>query len=158
MDSLEVALNKMAIAMAKLVEDGTTALKVLDKALAPHRDEWSDVVEVIPRSGDDEDREMYDVCSYTKCEQATMHRHADQPAMMMPRSEPRRFPMNLSAPERRLGEPKSVSWSTAEKAYIGYVARYGDDQSLERLAERGGFGVAEMNEFVPDWRDDAANQ
>jgi len=85
MDNLEVALNRMAIAMAKIVEDGNAALKALDKALAPYRDEWSEIVEVLPRSGDDEDREMYDVCSYTKCSQPTMHRHADQPAMMMPR-------------------------------------------------------------------------
>lgn len=87
MDDLEVALTRAAIAIGKMIEEGAAALKQIDKALAPYQDEWSDVVEVLPRSGDDEDREMFDVCSYTKCEQSTMHRHADQPEMVMPRSK-----------------------------------------------------------------------
>lgn len=38
----------------------------------------------------------------------------------------------------------SVPWEAAEKAYTAYAARYGTGQSLERLAERGGFGLAEF--------------
>ncbi len=40
----------------------------------------------------------------------------------------------------------------AEEAYRGYSARYGTDQSLERLLSRGGFGDGELDMFVPDWR------
>lgn len=42
----------------------------------------------------------------------------------------------------------------AEKAHSQYVYRFGNDQSLERLGERGGFGIEEMDEFVPGWRDE----
>lgn len=38
----------------------------------------------------------------------------------------------------------SVPWAAAEQAYRAYSARYGTEQSLERLAERGGFGLAEF--------------
>lgn len=45
-----------------------------------------------------------------------------------------------------LSEPrgKGVLWKDAETAYLTYSARFGTDQSLERLAERGGFGVEEF--------------
>ena len=85
MDDLEVALNRAAIAIAKIAEDAAGALKAIDEALAPYREEWSDVVEVLSRSGDEEDRTLYDVCSYTECDTPTMHRHADQPETVMPR-------------------------------------------------------------------------
>lgn len=48
--------------------------------------------------------------------------------------------------------PRSIPWSVAEKAYAVYSARFGTYQSLERLAERGGFGWSEMDEFYPQWR------
>jgi hypothetical protein len=47
-----------------------------------------------------------------------------------------------------------IPWIVAEKAYAAYAARYGQDQSLERLAERGGFCVEEMDELLPAWRDE----
>lgn len=47
----------------------------------------------------------------------------------------------------------SIPWSVAEDAYVAYAARYGDSQSLERLAERGGFGLGELDELVPGWRE-----
>lgn len=47
----------------------------------------------------------------------------------------REFPM-LDGPR--------IPWSLAEKLYAGYSAEYGTTQSLERLAERGGFGWAEI--------------
>lgn len=37
-----------------------------------------------------------------------------------------------------------VTWEVAEVAYRTYSRRYGTRQSLERLAERGGFGVLEF--------------
>ena len=47
----------------------------------------------------------------------------------------------------------SVFWWVAEQAYITYASKYGNEQSLERLAERGGFGISEMDEYFPEWRD-----
>lgn len=38
----------------------------------------------------------------------------------------------------------TISWEAAERAYAAYVKLYGSSQSLERLAERGGFGVIEF--------------
>lgn len=38
----------------------------------------------------------------------------------------------------------SVSWSAAEQAYKGYRRLYSDAQSLERIADRGGFGLGEF--------------
>lgn len=49
--------------------------------------------------------------------------------------------------------PTQIPWSVAELAYSVYRNRYGDSQSLERLAQRGGFGPFEMDDFLPDWRE-----
>lgn len=49
--------------------------------------------------------------------------------------------------------PLSVPWSVAEKAFATYAARYGTDQSVERLAERAGFSWGEMDLFYPEWRE-----
>jgi hypothetical protein len=46
----------------------------------------------------------------------------------------------------------SVPWSLAETAYAGYAAEHGTDQSLERLAERGGFCWAEFGYFFAKGR------
>lgn len=43
---------------------------------------------------------------------------------------------------------KPVNWATAEQAYADYARRFGKEQSLERIAERGGFGQSEMIEFL----------
>lgn len=51
--------------------------------------------------------------------------------------------------------PMRIPWSVAEKAYSVYTARYGRGQSLERIAERGGFYAEEMDLFMPNWRDEA---
>ena len=47
----------------------------------------------------------------------------------------RRFPM-LDGPD--------IDWTTAEKIYIMYKALYTNNQTLERIAERGGFGWGEV--------------
>jgi hypothetical protein len=52
-----------------------------------------------------------------------------------PKPEPQRFPIQNGL---------TVSWAGAEEAYRGYVRLYGDSQSLERIAERGGFGLSEF--------------
>ena len=44
--------------------------------------------------------------------------------------------------------PRSVPWWIAERAYREYSRLYGDSQSLERLAERGGFVWAEIGLFL----------
>ena len=41
-------------------------------------------------------------------------------------------------------QPASIPWPVAEEAYTEYAAQYGKQQTLERLAERGGFGMSEM--------------
>jgi hypothetical protein len=51
-----------------------------------------------------------------------------------------------------LPHPIMIPWSIAELAYSVYSVKYGRDQSLERLAERGGFGPSEMDTFLPGWR------
>lgn len=63
-----------------------------------------------------------------------------------------RFPVILSRNERVAGLPESIPWEVAERAYRAYSARYGTDQSLERIAERGGFGAGELDVFAPGWR------
>ena len=52
--------------------------------------------------------------------------------------------------------PTRIPWSVADKAYSVYRARSGDDQSLERLAERGGFAPGEMDLFYPAWEQEAS--
>lgn len=49
--------------------------------------------------------------------------------------------------------PTKIPWEIADLAYSVYSAWCGDGQSLERLAELGGFGPAEMDEYLPDWRE-----
>lgn len=41
-----------------------------------------------------------------------------------------------------------IPWSLAERAYVDYARRHGTGQSLERLAERGGFGLAELGMYL----------
>ncbi len=48
--------------------------------------------------------------------------------------------------------PLLIPWAFAELAYSVYAGNYGKSQSLEHLAERGGFGPNEMDLFLPDWR------
>lgn len=71
--------------------------------------------------------------------------------------KPKMFPLQrASRLYPRAAAPLSIPWSVAEMAYGVYAARYGTDQSLQRLAERGGFGVEEMDEFYPPWRDEVS--
>jgi hypothetical protein len=68
-------------------------------------------------------------------------------------------PFPLQAADRRYpraAAPLAIPWSVAEKAFGAYAARYGTDQSPERTAQRGGFGVEEMDEFYPPWRDEVS--
>lgn len=66
----------------------------------------------------------------------------------------RRFPLLVNQKDIDAGIPRTIPWSLAERAYIDYSRRYGTNQSLERLAERGGFGPTELDEHVPGWREE----
>ena len=45
-----------------------------------------------------------------------------------------------------------IHWKAHLEAYKAYSQRYGTSQSAERIAERGGFGDNELNEFYPEWK------
>lgn len=42
----------------------------------------------------------------------------------------------------------SIPWWLAEEAYQHYAELYGNNQSLERIAERGGFGRKELIDLL----------
>ena len=58
----------------------------------------------------------------------------------------RPFPIQGELSTSRWGkrEACTVPWWLAKEAYSFYVELYGSRQSLERLAERGGFGRDEL--------------
>ena len=67
-----------------------------------------------------------------------------------PPVDPRRAPV-----QRYHG--KTVPWEVHGLAWEGYCRDYGSGcQSAERIAERGGFGVGEMDKYLPDWRERSA--
>ena len=45
-------------------------------------------------------------------------------------------------------KPSTIPWWLAEIAYKEYSRVYSNGQSLERLAERGGFGRSELLRFI----------
>jgi hypothetical protein len=49
----------------------------------------------------------------------------------------------LRARDFPIQEGDAIPWAWAEKAYVTYARLFGKQQSLERLAERGGFGLVE---------------
>ena len=67
----------------------------------------------------------------------------------------RMFPVHSSGRNAK-PHPTRIPWSIADKAYSVYSARHGRQQSLERLAERGGFHPDEMDEFYPAWREETS--
>ncbi len=66
----------------------------------------------------------------------------------------RMFPIQADfiGEERRIPSERlpahQVPWKVAERAYDVYSHIFGTDQSLERLAERGGFGWIELTVFL----------
>lgn len=52
----------------------------------------------------------------------------------------------------------AISWDVAEKVYAMYSALYGTQQSLERLAERGGFGWAEVEYIQAEYDQNVAKR
>lgn len=61
-------------------------------------------------------------------------------------TEEKKFP--IQGRENYSGEPVRIPWNYAEEAYKEYSAQYGTQQSLERLAERHGFGVFEIIDLL----------
>lgn len=64
----------------------------------------------------------------------------------------------MAIPETKLfplhSTGRMIPWSVAERAYEVYSKRYGTGQSLERLAQRGGFGACELDDMIPGWREE----
>ncbi len=54
-----------------------------------------------------------------------------------------RFPMQ---------DGPDIDWETAKKIYKMYSFLYGSSQSLERLAEKGGFGWAQVKYITSDYK------
>ena len=94
-------------------------------------------------------QQILDACIFTECKgkqlQAELNTAKEDKGRLRP------FPL-LS----EKGICGSIPWWVAEQAYITYAGRYGNEQSLERLAERGGFGISEMDEYFPEWRDECS--
>ena len=65
---------------------------------------------------------------------------------------PRMFPLQTIRNRDVQPGPLAIPWSIAEKAYGDYARRFGRGQSPERLAQRGGFCWAEMDDHYPAWR------
>jgi len=55
-----------------------------------------------------------------------------------PTTTPELFPMQNGP---------AIPWDIAEVIYKKYVAKYGNVQTLERIAQRGGFGWAEVEDL-----------
>lgn len=52
----------------------------------------------------------------------------------------------------QVGNNTRITWAAHLRAYGVYSSIYGSSQSAERLAQRGGFGEAELNVLYPEWR------
>lgn len=64
----------------------------------------------------------------------------------------RDFPIQggWDAEERRYTKASRIPWWLAEIAYAEYCYRHGNDQSLEQLAERHGFGRDEFLDLLKE--------
>lgn len=66
-------------------------------------------------------------------------------------SEAKSFP--IISERHAAPHPLRIPWSIAELAYSTYAKMYGRGQTMERLAERGGFYPSELDGYLPDWRE-----
>jgi hypothetical protein len=66
----------------------------------------------------------------------------------------------MSSDERRApvqGYAPGIPWSMHLRAYAGYCKRHGEQKALLDLEGRncrGGFGVEELDEYIPGWREE----
>ena len=58
------------------------------------------------------------------------------------------FPIQGTLRSRGGLKPSVIPWWLAQIAHAEYVRRYGGQQSLERMAERGGFGRQELLDLL----------
>lgn len=79
----------------------------------------------------------------------------DQHTEAAVKGKARVFPIIADLGGKVKAHPLRVPWSVAEKAFSVYSGLYGNEQSLDRLAERGGFHAGEMDMFHPTWREEA---
>lgn len=61
-------------------------------------------------------------------------------------SDTKLFP--LQALDASTRQTLTIPFAYAEAAYLEYVEQYGSGQSLERIAQRGGFGVQEILQLL----------
>lgn len=64
--------------------------------------------------------------------------------------------LTLQAPEKRAPVqryPEGIPWSLHMEAYAEYCKRYGPQPALIEGWCRGGFGISELDEFIPGWRE-----
>lgn len=52
------------------------------------------------------------------------------------------------------GYAAGIPWAMHLRAYDAYCKRYGKQQALIEGSCRGGFGVCELDEFIPGWREE----
>lgn len=50
------------------------------------------------------------------------------------------------------GFPAGIPWALHMKAYEVYCKRYGEQQAMIEGGCRGGFGMSELDSFIPGWR------
>lgn len=60
------------------------------------------------------------------------------------------FPIQAEGSGRDRVEATTIPWWLAAVAYEVYEKKYGNRQSLERLAERGGFGRQELLDLLKE--------
>lgn len=58
------------------------------------------------------------------------------------------LPLSHSARPHDARPQGTVAWSEYLEAYAAYTILYGDDQSAERLHERGGFSFTELTQYL----------
>ena len=63
-------------------------------------------------------------------------------------SDIRPFPIQREHAGYGKKEESTIPWWLAEIAYEWYAEKYGTQQSLKRLAERGGFGRRELISLI----------
>jgi len=59
----------------------------------------------------------------------------------------KRFPILSIGRREYIWSPRWIPWVIAEQAYVEYT-RCGHDQSLERIAQRGGFSIDEIDKLL----------
>jgi hypothetical protein len=63
----------------------------------------------------------------------------------------RRAPVqgDSSLPKEANGrQPGTIAWSEHEEVWQAYIKKFGNNQSAQRIAERGGFGYREIVDLI----------